>query len=72
MQQQYQYGDYILPHHHQSHSTFISAPTMAHQSMINVHSNQSSYYTHNNNNYAGQVNLFIFWNFKERKSLYLG
>jgi RNA recognition motif-containing protein len=57
MQQQYQYGEYILPHPH--HNTLISAPTMAHQSMINVHSNQNSYYTHNNNNYPGQVNQFI-------------
>ena len=56
MQQQYQYGDYILPHHHHPHNAFISAPTMTHQQMINVHSNQNSYYTHNNNNYAGQVN----------------
>jgi RNA recognition motif-containing protein len=56
MQQQYQYGEYILPHHH--HNTLISAPTMTHRSMMNVHSNQNSYYTHNNNNYSGQVNLF--------------
>jgi len=58
MQQQYQYGEYILPHHH--HNTLISsisAPTMTHQSIMNVHPNQSSYYTHtsNNNNYPGQI-----------------
>jgi hypothetical protein len=53
MQQQYQYGEYILPHHH--HNTLISAPTMTHRSMMNVHSNQNSYYTHNNNNYSGQI-----------------
>ena len=53
MQQQYQYGDFILPQHHQN--TLISSltgPTMTH---INLHPNQNSYYTHNNNNYQGQV-----------------
>ncbi|CAF3384795.1 unnamed protein product [Rotaria sp. Silwood1] len=59
MQQQYQYGEYILPHHphHNPLISSISAPTMTHQPIMNVHANQSSYYTHptNNNNYAGQV-----------------
>ncbi|CAF1569806.1 unnamed protein product [Rotaria magnacalcarata] len=58
MQQQYQYGEYILPHHHHNQLiSSISAPTMTHPSMINVHANQSPYYTHTstNNNYAGQI-----------------
>jgi RNA recognition motif-containing protein len=69
MQQQYQYGEYILPHHH-PHNTLISsisAPTMTHQSIINIHPNQNSYYTHNNNNYAGQVK-FIYLKFLKRNS----
>ncbi len=60
MQQQYQYGEYIVPHHHNALISSISAPTMAHQSIMGVHANQNSYYTHNNNNYVGQVVLFIY------------
>ena len=62
MQQQYQYGEYILPqHHHNQLLSSISAPTMTHQSIMGVHANQNSYYTHttNNNNYLGQVNIYI-------------
>jgi RNA recognition motif-containing protein len=74
MQQQYQYGEYLVPHHH--HNTLISsisAPTMTHQPIMNIHPNQTSYYTHtpnnNNNNYAGQVN-YVELSFR-KKHFYL-
>lgn len=63
MQQQYQYGEYMLPQHHPNTLiSSISAPTMPHPSIMNIHPNQNSYYTHNNNNYPGQVR-FIYLTF---------
>ncbi|CAF4697770.1 unnamed protein product, partial [Rotaria sp. Silwood2] len=58
MQQQYQYEEYVLlhSHHHNPLVSSVSVPTMTHQSIIALHSNRNSYYTHisNNNNYPGQ------------------
>lgn len=66
MQQQYQYGEYVLPHHHNQLIPSISAQGMTHTPMMNVHTNQNSYYTHStvNHNYAGQVQL-VFYNLEE-------
>ena len=55
MQQQYQYGEYLLP----QHLSTMLIPSISASSMAASHANQNSYYTSNNNNYAGQVNASL-------------
>ena len=49
--QHFQYGEYVLSHH----NTFVPS----HQSVINIHSNPNSYYTHHPGQVRRKIDFFL-------------